>query len=316
MATMRAAVLRQYGAAEVLHVEEIPRPDPKPGQVLIRVRAAGLNPIDWRTRNGSLRFVLPGTWPLVLGYDISGEVVQSAADASPLRPGDEVFCMADTRFGGGYAEYAAVGAAVVVTKPASLSHAEAAAVPLAAMTALQALRDHGRLASGGRVLINGASGGVGTFAVQVAKLLGGEVTAVTSGKNGELVRQLGADHVIDYTQTDITRQDPQYDVVLDAISKTSYWACRRILKPHGRFVILLPTPPHLLNQALTWIGAGRQSRTFMVQARAGDLRWLKERIEAGRLRPVIDTVFPLDQAAEAHRRSEAGHVRGKLILEP
>jgi NADPH:quinone reductase-like Zn-dependent oxidoreductase len=312
---MRAVVLKRYGPPEVLRLDDYPRPEIGPRDVLIRTHAAAINPIDWRIRSGSLRFVLPLRLPLVLGYDVSGVVEAVGSQISSLRVGEEVFSFLDRVSGGGYAEYAVASESVVVPKPQNLSHVEAAALPLAASTALQCLRDFGRLAPGQSVLINGASGGVGSYAVQLAKAMGAEVTGVCSTRNIELVRSLGADHVIDYTAQDFTRQDRQYDVVLDAVAKSSFWACRGILKPRGRFVTDMPTPPNYLAHGLTALLGGRQARAMLARPRGDDLRILKRLAEEGKLRPLVDRVFPLDEAAEAHQTSQAGHVRGKLVLQ-
>lgn len=312
---MRAALFKRYGPPDVLQIDDYPKPEVGRRDVLIRVHAAGLNPIDWRIRSGSLRFVLPLRPPVVPGYDVSGVVEAVGSEISSLRVGEEVFSFLDRTSGGGYAEYAVASESVVVPKPQGMSHVEAAAMPLAASTALQCLRDWGRLEPGQSVLINGASGGVGTYAVQIAKAMGAEVTGVCSARNIELVQSLGADHVIDYTREDFAQQDRQYDVVFDAVAKSSFWKARNALTPRGRFVTDMPTPPHYLAHGLTALFPGRQARAMLVRPRGDDLRILKRLVEEGKLRSVIDTVFPLAQAAEAHRVSEGGRARGKLVLQ-
>lgn len=312
---MRAALFNRYGPPDVLHVDEYPKPEIGRRDVLIRVHAAGVNPIDWRIRSGSLRFVLLVKLPMVPGYDVSGVVEAVGSEISSVRVGEEVFTYIDRVSGGGYAEYAVASESVVVSKPQGISHVEAAAMPLAATTALQSLRDWGQLQAGQSVLINGASGGVGTYAVQIAKAMGAEVTGVSSTKNLELVQSLGADHVIDYTREDFTRQGRLYDVVFDAVAKTSFWAVKNVLKPQGRFVTDMPTPPHFLAHGLTALFRGRQARAMLARPRGDDLRVLKRLSEEGKLRSVVDRVFPLENAAEAHRVSESGHVRGKLVLQ-
>jgi len=311
---MRAVVLSQYGPPDVLHRDDRPQPRPGPGEVLIRVHAAGINPIDWRIRSGSLRFVLPLRRPIVPGYDVSGVVAELGRGVDSLRVGDEVFSFLDRVSGGGYAELAVASQRVVAPKPAAMSHLEAAAMPLAASTALQCLRDWGRLEPGQSVLVNGASGGVGTYAVQLAKAMGAEVTGVCGTRNLELVASLGADRVIDYTREDFTRPPRRYDLVLDAVAKSSFLACRQILAPRGRFVTDMPVPSNYLFHALTALYPGRQARAMLVKPRGDDLRALARLVEEGKLRSIVDRVFPLEQAAEAHRTSEGGHVRGKLVL--
>lgn len=312
---MRAALFDQYGPPDVLQIREIPRPEVEPGKVLVEVHAASVNPIDWRIRSGSLRWVLPVRLPMVLGYDISGVVAEVGSGVNQFRPGEEVFAYLDSfRSGGGYAEYALVSADVLARKPHSLSHIQAAAVPLAATTALQALRDLGQARQYAQVLINGASGGVGTFAVQLAKILGAEVTAVTGPANVAFLRQLGVARVLDYSTTDFTRQLIAYDIVFDAVAHRSYWSCHRVLKPRGHYITTVPSPGQFLAQGLTWLWAGRRSQTIFAKPNGADLRYLQERIDAGELRPVVARTFPLEDVALAHATSQTGHVRGKLVL--
>jgi NADPH:quinone reductase-like Zn-dependent oxidoreductase len=281
---------------------------------LIRVRAAGVNPIDWRIRSGSLRFILPGRLPLILGFDVSGEVAEVGPEVTDLKVGDEVFAFLAGRHGGGYAEYAVASQHVVVPKPENLSHEEAAAIPLAASTALQALRDLAKVSEGSDVLINGAAGGVGTFAVQIGKTLGARVTGVCSTGNLEFVTELGADRVIDYTGEVFTAGDHRFDVVFDAVAKSSFSASRGVLRPYGVYVTTVPSLKTLLLAAVTRLAGGRRCRNVLVRPRGDDLRHLKGLVEEGKLRPVVQQVYPLEQAAEAHRVSEAGHVRGKVVL--
>lgn len=314
-ALMRAAVIEQYGPPENLQVAEVKRPTCGSWQALVRVSAAGVNPIDWRIRNGSLRVILHPRFPLVLGVDIAGEIVEAGAAArrEGWRVGDEVFCFLDSRHGGGYAEYALAGSDVLARKPENLSYEEAAAVPLASMTALHGLRDVGKVAPGKDVLVNGAAGGVGTFAVQLAKILGARVTGVCSESNLDFVRDLGADRVIDYQRQDFTRQPQQYDVVFDAVAKSSYWKCRSILKRRGRYITTVPSVGSVFSQALTTI-FGRRSHNILARPNGRDLQYIAGLIEDARLRPIVQDVYPLEEAARAHRVSEEGHVRGKLVL--
>lgn len=312
--TMRAVVLNSYGSPDNLQVDDVPRPRLLPHQVLIQVHAAGVNPIDWRIRRGSLRFIIPGSFPLVLGYDVSGTVLDVGRNITAFQANEEVFCFLDGRHGGGYAEYAVASAGVVVPKPKTLSHEEAAAVPLAAMTALQALRDHGKITAGSKVLINGAAGGVGTFAVQLAKAFESDVTAVCSATNVEFVRELGANHVIDYQRDDFTQSDSQYDIVFDAVAKSTYLKCRSILKPTGIYITTVPSLQSSLFQSLPRLCLPKRCRIILVRRSGSDLRTLQELIDQHKVRPVVQQTFPLVNAAEAHRQSEAGHVRGKLVL--
>jgi len=316
---MRAVVITRYGDAETLQLADVPRPEPAAGEVLVRVHAAGINPIDWKIRVGQLRFFMPLRLPRTPGFDCSGEVVEVGQGVDDFQPGDEVFCFSNRFPGGCYAEYARVASWACARKPASVDHQHAAGTPLAALTALQCLRDNGRLQAGQDVLVNGASGGVGTFAVQIAKALGARVTGVCSEKNIDLVRQLGADDVIDYRRNDFTRADRRWHIVLDAVANRSFWSCRGVLTPHGRYVNTLPYPKHLLAHAATLAGAltllgRRRAYTMWARPNHDDLRQMAQWIDEGQVRPVLDEVFPLEEAAAAHRKSEGGHVRGKVVL--
>ena len=311
---MQAAIIARYGPPDVLKIADIPRPAVAEDQVLIHVHAAGVNPIDWRIRSGSMRFLLPARFPLVLGFDVAGVVDAIGNRVTQFKAGDEVYCLLDGKHGGGYAEYAVASEGVVAAKPAGLSFIEAAGVPLANLTALQALRDLGKIASGQSVLINGASGGVGSFAVQLAKAYGATVTGVCSKRNAGLVQDLGAGEVIDYQERDFTRGHQQFDIIFDAVGKSSFWACRRVLRPEGRYISTLPTPGNVLASLLTWPFAGRRCRMVLARPNGDDLRLVKKFIEEGSLRVVIDRVFPLHEASQAHEVSQAKHARGKLVL--
>jgi NADPH:quinone reductase-like Zn-dependent oxidoreductase len=239
---MRVIGFRRYGPPEVLEELEVPRPEPGAGEVLIRGAAAGVNPADWALRGGSLRPFVRLELPFVCGSDVAGVVEATGARAEA--PGDAVFAMTPTGKGGTYAEYVAVAADNVARVPSGLTLVEAATVPLVGLTALQALRDMAKLAGGERVLVYGASGGVGTFAVQIAKAMGARVTAACSGRNAELVRGLGADEVIDYTGENAVPAGPGYDVVFGAVNTLSVLRWRRALRPRGRIVTVNPHGSH------------------------------------------------------------------------
>lgn len=311
---MQAVVLRRYGDAQQFAQDALPRPRAEGDEVVIRVEAAGVNPIDWRLRKGSLRWLNPARFPLVLGFDVAGTIVEVGDKAAQRwEVGQEVYCFLDNRHGGGYAQYAKAQSQAVASKPAGLSFEEAAAVPLAAVTALQSLRDHGRLVAGKRTLINGASGGVGSFAVQIAKALGAHVTAVSSGKNEELVRELGADDFIDYTQHDFQRLAGIYDLVFDAVGKASYRRSRKVLRRDGVYVTTLPTFESILFH-LTSYFHGRDCRVMLAKPSGSDLREIAQWIEDGKVKVIIDQALDMADVASAHRISEEGHVRGKLVL--
>jgi NADPH:quinone reductase-like Zn-dependent oxidoreductase len=317
---MKAVVIDEYGGSDRLQVREIEKPRPGTGAVLIRVRAAGVNPIDWKIRRGVLRAVLWFRPPIVLGGDVAGEVEAVGSGVTRFRPGDPVLAMLGLGLHGpgGYAEYALARESAVSRKPESLDFTEAASIPIAALTALQSLRDLGRLTAGQSVLINGASGGVGTFALQIAKALGASVTGVCGPANVALVRGLGADTVIDYTREDFTRRPETYEVILDAVAKSSFRACAPILRPGGTYVTTLPSPEVLVRGVLQPItrllGSDKRVRFVLARPRASDLEYLGRLADEGKLKPVIDRVFPLEQAKEAHDYSETERARGKIVL--
>ncbi len=247
---MKAIVIDGYGGADRLRLDERPAPQPGPGELLIDVRAASVNPVDWKIRLGELRLILHVKFPYIPGGDVAGEVAAVGAGVSGFRPGDPVVAFVALKRGGGYAAQAVVQATAAAIKPRSLSFAQAACLPIAGCTALQALRDHGGLIEGDSVLINGGAGGVGHLAVQVADAMDATVTATCGPSNVEFVRSLGADRVIDYTQEDFTRLGDRYHVILDAVAMSSFSACRGSLKPGGTYVTTVPGPGILFWSAL------------------------------------------------------------------
>jgi NADPH:quinone reductase-like Zn-dependent oxidoreductase len=321
---MRALVYRRYGGPEVLESEEVEKPVADPDQLLVRVRASSVNALEWHAVTGRPVLVrltggLRRPKEKALGTDFAGIVEAVGDSVTGFRPGDEVF-------GGGtgaYAEYLCVRAdRSVVLKPANLSFEEAAAVPVAGVTALQALRDKGQLKPGWKVLINGASGGVGTFAVQVAKALGAEVTAVCSTANLETAQRIGADRVIDYTKEDFTRDSDRYQLMID-VSGTRSWAdCRRVLTDDGKCVIvgspdagfLLGPLKHLVAMSLGAVGSKQKVVTFFATITKESLQTLKEMLESGKVTPVIDRSYELSRLSEALAYLGEGHARGKIAI--
>jgi NADPH:quinone reductase-like Zn-dependent oxidoreductase len=322
-ATMRAIVRSRFGSPDVLALGEAEKPALEDDRVLVRVRASSVNRVDWHNLEGKpmlLRPLMMGGFRTpksrLVGTDFAGIVEAVGKDVAGLKPGDEVFGARD----GAYAEY--VAARSVVLKPAGVSFEDAAAVPVAGITALQGLRDHGRLQAGQKVLINGASGGVGTYAVQIAKALGADVTAVCSTRNVDLVRSLGADRVIDYTKDDFTRGSERYDLILDVAGGKSWRACKHVLKPHANFVLvgahadgmLLGPLGHL---AAKWLGSRFSSHNvtfFVAKFNNPDLQTLGELLESGKVKSVVERRYPLSETAEAMRYLAAGHVQGKLVI--
>jgi NADPH:quinone reductase-like Zn-dependent oxidoreductase len=317
---MKAVMRTQYGPPDVLRFAETPMPAPAEDEVLIQLCAASVNPLDLFMMRGAPWNRLPGMRTpkdKVLGCDIAGRVDALGRKVTRFQVGDEVF--GATGFHGrGFAEYVCVTEQKLAHKPANLSFVDAASVPVAGCTALQGLRDQGQLRPGQTVLIEGASGGVGTFAVQIAKALGAEVTAVCSPRNVTMACTLGADHVIDYTQADFAKSGKRYDLVLAANGRHSLVAYRRVLKPNGIYVaaggrVGLILQVFLLGPLLTRAGSKKMG-FFLAKMEPADLAFLSGLIDAGKVKPVIDRCYPLAEAAEALRYLAEGHAQGKVIL--
>jgi NADPH:quinone reductase-like Zn-dependent oxidoreductase len=313
---MKAAVAEEFGGIDRVVVRDVPKPAPGPGEVLVRVRAASMNPLDCKLREGKFRLVFRVRPPFVLGFDVAGEVEGVGPGVTRLRPGDAVF--GELPRPGAHAEYVVAGEDHLLPKPGRLSFEEAAAIPAAAMSALQALRDEARLRAGQHLLVNGAGGGIGTFAVQIAKAWGARVTAVASARNQDLLREIGADESLDYAKDDFTRREAVFDAILDVVPNRSFPECRRALAPGGTYVTTLPGPGPFLWRALTALPlfGGRRCRALMLRPKRSDLEELARLAEAGSLRPVVGEVFPLDAIREAHVRMQSGHARGKIVVRP
>jgi NADPH:quinone reductase-like Zn-dependent oxidoreductase len=319
---MKAIVFTEYGSPDVLQLQEVERPTPKDNQVLVKVHAAAANPLDWHRMRGApflarLDGGLRKPKDPRLGADIAGRVEAVGSQVTQFQPGDEVFGEIGA---GGFAEYVAVREKALALKPANISFEEAAAVPVVAFTALQGLRDAGNIQSGQKVLINGASGGVGTFAVQLARYYGAEVTGVCSTRNLDMVRSIGADHVIDYTKEDFSKTGQRFDLIYDAVGNRSVSAYRRALKPQGRCVIagfttMLRLFEHMaVGGLVSRIGNRKIGMMGVAKPNQPDLLFVKELLEAGKVVPVIDRRYPLSETAEAIRYLEAGHAQGKVII--
>ncbi len=312
---MKAAVIYSYGAPDVFQIAEVEQPAIKSDQMLVKVFASSVNPIEWKMRKGMLKILTGSNFPITLGFDVSGEVVEVGEQVTRFKPGDLIYARMDQLTGGAYAEYAAVAEKVAALKPTNMTHEEAAAVPLAGMTALQALRDEGEFKAGQKVLINGASGGVGTYAVQVASVLGAsEITGVCSGKNADLVKRLGADSVIDYNQHDFTKGAIKYDVVFDVVGNRSLAECKSVLQPQGVYVTTQPFPANYLRSFLSILLPGQKYKIILLKSNSSDMEYLKAQIEAGKIRSVIDKTYPLEQIADAHTYAEDEHSIGKNVI--
>jgi NADPH:quinone reductase-like Zn-dependent oxidoreductase len=317
---MKAAVYRTYGPPEVLKIEEIETPDIQEGhadRVLIKVDHASVNPFDFLYRKGYFPVRLSNglTQPKqqILGIDVAGTVEKIGKNVKQFKVGDPVFgnCL------GSHAEYVRARQNSIGLIPKNLTFKEAAAIPTAALTALQALRYVAQIKKGHRILVYGASGGVGHFAVQIAKFLEAEVTAVCSTTNLSWVRDLGADYLIDYTKEDFTKNGKQYDVILDAVAKLRFFKCKPSLTSTGKYITENPLKPvyHPLQLILATILGGKRGKTHLSQPNAKDLDFLRKLIEAGKLIPIIEKTYPLNEIVEAHRHIEGGHTKGKIVVE-
>ena len=321
---MKAIVHEKYGSPDVIQLLEVEKPTPKEDEVLVKVHAASVNAYDWHLLTSDIFLVrLMGMGLLKpkntrMGADVAGRVEAVGGSVKQFKPGDEVFGDIAAGGSGSFAEYVAAPERLLALKPANLSFEEAAAVPLAAVTALQGLRDKGQIKPGQKVLINGASGGVGTFALQIAKALGAEVTAVCSTRNLDQARSLGADHVIDYTQVDFTKSGQQYDLILAANGYHPLSAYKAALTPLGIYVMAGGSPPQLFQAILLGSlmsnSGGKTLGIVSAKADQQDLVYIKELLEAGKIKAVIDRTYPLSETAEALRYLGDGHARGKIVI--
>ena len=321
--TMKAIVRDKYGPPDGVDLQEVEKPELTDAGLLVRVRAASVNRVDWYDVTGTPWIARPmtglrGPKSRFTGRDFAGTVEAVGKDVTDLRPGDEVF--GGKKGGGSFAEYVGVPADVA-RKPAGLTFEEAAAAPVAALTALQGLRDHGQLQPGQKVLVNGASGGVGTFAVQIAKALGAEVTAVCSTRNVEQARSLGADHVIDYTGEDFTRTGQRYDLILDIAGSKSWSQCRRVLNPNAILVIvgaegsrLMGPLGHIAKVRLGALRGSQKAVFFVANFNGPDLAVLSDLLETGKVKPVVERRYELVEVADALRYMGEGHARGKIVI--
>lgn len=311
---MKAAVIYEYGGPEVFRVEDIPEPVPSEKEILVKVFAAGVNPVDWKQRNGNHKWFLKARFPIVPGYDISGVVDRVGKDTGIFKTGDEVYGRLTRRFGGAFAEYAAIQESSLALKPKNIDHLQAAGMPMAGQTALQALRDKAGLRQGMHVMIIGAAGGVGHFALQIARYFGAETTAVCNSRHTELLTKLKPDHHIDYRKTDYLNSSLQYDVIFDVAGVETYLSCRNILKNGGVYISSLPRPKILIHKLLAIFSKGKKVRTLLQKSSGSDLEILSNMVEEGKLQVIIDSIHPLERSSEAHRRAEEYSTEGKIII--
>ena len=321
---MKAVVYKNYGSPEVLHIAQVGKPAPKENEVLVKIQAASINSRDWRMLRADpfvIRFMVGGLFSPkypILGVDMAGRVEAVGSQVTQYQPGDEVFGCVGLQSGGAFAEYTCATVEEIVLKPANLSFEQAASAPLAALTALQALRDKGNIQSGQKVLIQGASGGVGTFAVQIANAMGAEVTGVCSTRNLDMVRALGANAVIDYTKEDFTQNGQRYDLIVAANGYHPIGDYLRALTPEGTYVVAGGAMVQLLQAALKGKFGSRTSHQKVLVcslvASHPDLLVLRDLLASGKVVPIIDECYPLENTADAFRYYEQSHPRGKVVI--
>jgi NADPH:quinone reductase-like Zn-dependent oxidoreductase len=324
---VKAIARDSYGSPDVLELTDIDKPEPRDDEVLLRVHAASVNPADWHILRGvpyiaRMQFGLRKPKDRVLGCDVAGHIEAVGKNVTMLQPGEEVFGSPFMHGLGAFAEWVCISEDLLAPKPANLSFEQVAAVPLAASTALQGLRDQGRIEPGYKVLIIGASGGVGTFAVQIAKSFDAEVSGVCSTRNVETVRSLGAEHVIDYTQEDFTHSEQKYDLIFQLAGTLSPSECRSALTPNGTLLISsgesegrwIGPVDRVIKGLVLSAFVSQKMASFTVKPNREDLQLLKQFIEDGTLTPVIDRTYPLAQVPEAIRYLEEGHARGKVVI--
>jgi NADPH:quinone reductase-like Zn-dependent oxidoreductase len=304
----------RYGPAEVLYLADDETPTPGPRQVLVKVAAAALNPKDVLVRKGRMKLFTRNRLPRGSGHDFAGTVVDTGRANGSFKAGDEVFGMLNRWDAGACADYLVCPDSEMSLRPANITLEDCAALPLVCLTSLQALRDLGMLKPGQHVLINGASGGVGVHAIQIAKLLGARVTAVTSSRNVELVRDLGADEVLDYAVADFSVLTARYDIFYDVFGNYHFARIKPLLKPQGTYITTVPNARNLRDHLLSRLSRGRQARLVVVHANTTDLESIKYWVEHGQLRPIIDRRYPLSEVIAAHQYLETRRARGKVLL--
>ena len=314
---MKAAIIDQFGGPEVFKIEEVEKPKIKPDQLLVKVKTVGINPIDWKQRNGNHRFVLGAPFPIVLGYDVCGEVVEIGNQGYKFKVGDEVFGVLDNKYGGALAEFAVGHEKCFAIKPNGISNEEAAAFPMVALTALQALRDKINLRNDQTIVFNGASGGVGHVAIQIAKLMGAKVIAVAGKSSKEFVSQFNPDEFIDYTEQHILNTNIKTDIFFDVIGNLTFPKIKHLLKPGGTYLnlnyihSLTKLPVNILHQLFS---KGKKAKTLLMKHDSSDLDLISKWIQEKKIKICLDKIFPLDKIHEAHRYAEQGHNKGKNVI--
>ncbi|OFX84840.1 MAG: hypothetical protein A2W99_06480 [Bacteroidetes bacterium GWF2_33_16] len=311
---MKAAVIKKFGLPSVFEITDLFIPKPKANQLLVRVYATSINPIDWKQRKGNHRFILGAPFPITLGYDVCAEVVEVGSQIKMFKPGDVVFGVLDNKYGGALAEYALGTESCFALAPRNIRFEHAAAFPMVSLTALQALRDKAKLKHGMRVLINGASGGVGHIAVQMARLMNAKVIAVSSSRNQTFVESLQPDQFIDYNKQDILKTTDKIDVFFDVSGIYSFVKCKHMLNPGGIYINTLPRPKILFHKILQLFTKGKKVKTLLMKHSSDDLRIIGQWITEGKLKVELDEIFNLNNISAAHHYAEGGHSKGKNVV--
>jgi len=311
---MKAVVYRKYGKPEVLELADIPQPNIKAHEVLVEVHTAALNPIDCEIRKGRARIATGNKFPRIPGSDFSGKIVEKGAAVEGFEIGDEVYGMSKTLKGGSYAEYIAIPAAEIGLKPKGLAFKEAASIPLAALTALQGLRDLAEVEAGHKVFLHGASGGVGVYAIQIAKALGAHVSATCSYRNVDRLKALGADEVIDYTKGNILQNENRFHLFYDIYGNQSFGKAKHLLVPSGTYVSTIPSPQNFLQEFFSFFSR-KKAKVVVVKSLTKDLDVLREMVNSGQLKSIIDKIYPMEEAREAQEYQEGRRAKGKILLE-
>lgn len=311
---MKAVITTSYGSPNVLKIRDVQTPQINPNEVLVKVHAASVNPVDWKVRNGSIKFISGKTPPKILGGDFAGTVAEIGQNITQYKVGDKIFGLINAMRGGAYAEYVKVKQHNISHMPGNLTFEEAAAIPLAGLTAYQSLLKIGNIQKGFNVLVNGCSGGVGTFGVQIAKALGAKVTGVCSTNNVALAKKIGSDIVIDYKKEYTLDAINEYDIFFDAVANKSLGKVKKTLKKSGRYITTLPTPYTLFWSPLRNITASKKASVIWVKSNTKDLGIMKDLVESKKVFPVIHKVYPVEKVSEAHAQSETGRTVGKLVL--
>jgi NADPH:quinone reductase-like Zn-dependent oxidoreductase len=310
---MKAAYIERFGAEDVFTLGEQPEPQVKEDQIKIRVAYSSINPIDWKQRKGNHRFILGAPFPIILGYDVCGQVVETGKKVMDFQVGDQVYGVLDNKYGGALAEYAVGNSNCFAHKPVNITDEEAAAVPMVALTVLQALRDKAALKKGQTLIINGASGGVGHVAMQAAKIMNTKVIAVAGTKSENFVKQYNPDQFIDYKKENLLLSGIKCDVFFDVAGVYNFPQCLDLLKPKGVYINTLPRPKIIIHKLFQLI-SGKKVKTLLMKHRQDDLKLITQWIEQGKMKPYINNVYELSAISEAHRYAQKGHSKGKNVI--